>query len=197
MTEGAATANKRSLSSYLPWIALAVSLLGLLFGSGVVTRYLDGKSAEVRAIEVRRNELLVPIEKALEENRELFEELSGPNFNEPGWGTQESYYEKVRRDGEAAHRIMRGKISHMVDNNTLILNNLTRYDPYILTLELRKQAQLFRRHAVRYNTRWPAMTAAAETGADRPIAEPVFPQAFPAAVRREIQVLDQKIATSS
>lgn len=171
----------------LAWLGLAVAVLTLLLGSGFLTKWLENGTTQAQVWEQRRNNHLSPILTALTENKELFEELSSsPNFNEPGWGTQESYYEKVRRDGPAKHQIMRDKIQLLVDNNKAILNHLKAYEPH-MNQSLKQQADLFRRHAVRYNSRWPAMTTAAESGADIPNAEPEFPQGFPPAINAEIK----------
>jgi hypothetical protein len=173
-------------------LGVTVALLTLLLGSGFVTKWIDRGTSQSQVWEQRRNEHLSPVATALTENKELFVELSGSNFNEPGWGIQESYYEKVRRDGPAKHLIMRDKIQALVDNNKTVLAHLNAYEPYMSPM-MKVQADLFRRHAVRYNSRWPAMTSAAETGADIPVAEPVFPEGFPSAVQEEIKRVNAMI----
>lgn len=140
-----------------------------------------------------RDTILVPVRNALRENKVLYDKLSSSLYHEPGWGVQESYYERVKRDGPEKHELMRGIIDALVLNNKKILSALDTYVGRARTEALKEQEALFREHARLYESRWAGMKAAAVSGEMPPVAESVFPVQFPASLDAEIKKVQQII----
>jgi hypothetical protein len=129
------------------------------------------------------------IKNRIEANSQIYNRIAN-NYMEPGWGTQESYYFRARENGADNNNVLRGDIDKLVENNQLIIDNLEKYGPFILTDKFRIQESLFRRHAELYNTRWPSVQRSVASGEPIPTAEPVFPRGFIVALEEEIQALE-------
>lgn len=154
-------------------------------------------SIDVKALMTDRDHVLVPVRNALRENKAVYDRLSGPLYNEPGWGVQESYYERVKREGPEKHELMRGMIDSLVMNNKKIMDLLDTYVGRARTGTLKKQEALFREHARLYAARWTGMKEAAVSGEKQPIAEPVFPASFPSSLDAEIEAVEKLIVAGS
>ncbi len=174
------------------WLPLVLTAIGLLFGTGIVTRCQQGNESQLEKARDLRDTYLLPIQNLLRTNKGLYEYLEERDLI-AGWGTQETYYLKVQDTGTDANHVLKGRIDEIVTNNQTILELLKGYQPQILTAEFKDGSSEFIRHATLYNSRWPGVQIAAETGADIPIAEPPFPESFPISLEQEISELTTKL----
>ena len=181
--------GKSSAASWLPWIGAAVAVLTLVFGSGIGTRFIEGRSEAEQTIAAKVRDDLIPIKTQLAENKHIAEELRMDL--EPGWGIQETYYIRAQRDGIGKHPVLRSRIDELVAGNARIVEHLDSYGESGRP-GFREAAQAFRNHAKSYSSRWKAMKEAIENGADYPSAEPVYPVEFTEEVEREIAALKAK-----
>jgi hypothetical protein len=184
----------RPAPKYFLWIGLVAAVVAALFMSGAFSSLADGgegRRTDAAALRSARDRHLVPIRSLLEENGRISSELRDRFVEYPG-GIQESYHAKVMRDGEAKHRDMKEMIERLNRNNLSILAHLEAYgEPR--TEDLKEQAAFFREHALRYDQRWKALPKAAAAKSELPVAQPMFPPAFPRAVAAELAAADRAL----
>lgn len=149
---------------------------------------------EIKALKYDRDYILVPVRNYLIQNKSRSDLLKSTLYSELDWGIQESYYERVRRDGPDEHELMHGIINDLVRDNKYIMDKLNFYMGRARTEVFKKQENLFRIHASRYASRWERMRQAAISGQKRPIAEPPFPKKFTRSLDAEIAEVNRLIS---
>ncbi len=183
--------SKTKVAVWLPIIVAAFVAIGSgagwLYEKHVQNERQHEERTQAAAKENERliNEYLLRIQVALEKTKVISDEINA-SYLEPGWGILESYVIKARRDGHDKHALMYQRISRLVQHNGEILSLLDGYQPYILTIEFKKQSAEFRDHAQRYIDRWEVVPKIVVTKQQLPVAK-VFPREFPVAVQHEIE----------
>jgi hypothetical protein len=180
------------MENTLKWIAAVCGVLTLVFGGGWYSTWQQNRRQEAAHQQAIADGQLKPILVLLAQNLDLKNELDGPEYNEPGWGIQESYLIKAKRNGAKANAVMREKIDDLVKNDEHIVVLVEQHLPFANTNAFKQQGTAFIQHAKRYADRWHALPDILETSGDFPTAEPVFPRDFPKAVSDEIDALEKR-----
>jgi len=168
------------------WVAIVTSILALVVGGGWYQEYVKGQREEIEARQRLITDTLAPVQSFLESNTAIFKELKTDRYTEPGWGIQESYLIKIRRDGVAKNSLMKQRVDTLVKNNQSMIALLQKYSGYVRTEEFRASSRAFIDHATLYNDRWNSLLEIFQSGGDFPTAAPVFPEQFPSALQAEI-----------
>ena len=179
----------KMLDSLSKWIAIVTSILALAGGTGWYSEHVKSQREAQEARERIIVDTLAPIELLLQTNEGIFKELRSSEYTESGWGIQESYLLKIRRDGTKKNSLMKQRIDTLVKNNQSIITLLQKYAGYTRTPDFRRESQAFVDHASLYNDRWNSLIEIFESGGNFPTGAPVFPEGFPPALRAEIHAL--------
>lgn len=172
------------------WVAIIATVISLAFGGGWYQEYAKGKQEKLAAQERLVKQTLRPIKVLLDSNKAIYEELQTEPYKESGWGTQDSYLIKIRKDGVKKNAVLRAKIDTLDKNNQAMITLLQGYVGSEKTEAFRVEARAFIDHANRYRDRWSGLIEIFESDGNFPTAEPVFPKGFPSALEAEIAAVE-------
>lgn len=140
------------------WWTVLITVITVLGGTGWWQFYLERQDSLKRENQRVVVEYLQPIQRYIEDNEAIYEELTGSEYSEPNvGGVLETYLFRIRRDGVSSHPVMRERINTLVKNNNHIVALLQSYQGHTFTEQFSRESDKFREHAQRYNDRWNAM----------------------------------------
>lgn len=170
-------------------LAIITSITTLVFGGGWYQEHAKAEREDRAARERIIREVLRPVEVLLQTNKDIYAELSSPQYAEPNWGVLESYLIKTEKEGKDSQPEMKQRIERLVKNNQVIVDHLLNYTGSAKTDVFKSQARAFINHAMLYGDRWASIPQVLRSHAKFSTGAPVFPIGFPDAMKQEIMAL--------
>ena len=104
-------------------------------------------------------------------------------------GAAESYLNDVRRDGVGRHAETKRKLDSVAANTVALVTLIDVYEPQAKTAGFRTEAQRFRAYALVWMDRWNGVFETFMLGGRLPSADPLYPEAFSAAIKAELDAI--------
>jgi hypothetical protein len=181
------------------WITIGLSVIGLLFGSGVVKQYLDRKDARRKEQQAILDEFLLPLEAILNHNRDIHatltadQELKSLEF-EPAY-LQRSFAALSPSDPRRA--TWRGLIEGVISDNDRAKALIQRNGGNVLSVQLKQSLSDFMLHADSWSALWKASIGDDPISEDgRRLSTPLFPDELDRLIAQEIAARRQLAGSS-
>lgn len=163
------------------WVMVLCAALALLGGGALVLQ--QAARADLRTCLV--DDTLEPVAALVEQNQKIVEGLKAGGFAASEAAVLASYMADIRKDGVPRHSEMKQRIDTLVNNNTVIVALLARYERHVKTPAFRAAAVQYRDYAISFRDRWQSLFEVFMAGGNGPSSGPVAPAGFLALLKAE------------